>query len=233
MRGSRLTDEEYESLTGPLERENERKSQLVQKIQQWIQTCPAAQHLQNICRENLLAAYFFGGVCRDCWNSQEPRDIDVVVDDGFWETFLKKLGNIPTRTNRFGGLKLTLHGMNVDLWMASNTWAFQHSGTNLRSPTVLPETTFLNIESVVALIWHPEEPWVFQKGFFRAMESQTLEIQNPENPSPALCIARARRFLASGNWKKGESLTHFETYHKSLGLTETDIQTASQKHYGR
>lgn len=229
---SPLTDADYNALSGALDRQNERDSLLVGNIAKWKATSEAACALEKTCRDNMIAAYFFGGVCRDCWNGKAPRDIDIVVDDAFWEEFNKAAAAHKPRANRFGGLKFSLHGTSVDAWPIAKTWTFANGLSRPTAVTQLPETTFLNIESVVAMVWHPEEPWVFQKGFYRAMESRTLEIQNFNNPHPALCIARIRKFVERDGWIPGDSVKAFELNYFKEGGKESDIVAATKVHYG-
>lgn len=131
-----------------------------------------------------------------------------------WKNFLRAIDKIPYEKNRFGGLKFELQGTQIDAWPISQTWAFTSGQSLPDSPTILPETTLLNIESVVCLLWHPEEPWVFEKGFFEGMETRTLEIQNPATIYPVHCLERIQKYLDSGTWKAGESVTLFQEYWK-------------------
>jgi hypothetical protein len=216
----------------------EAEETLLFRIQSWQEASPAARILVQISEEGHIPIYYFGGVCRACWDQQQPRDIDIVVDDLRWDLFQKKIHQLlkeeqapPPARNRFGGLKFELAGTHVDAWALSDTWAFAQRLPYPESPTILPETTFLNIESVLALIWHPEKPWMFHKGFFPAMESRVLEIQNPENPHPALCLARINKFLQQG-WTAGQSVKAFQAFHTTRGITPADIEAAGNKHYG-
>lgn len=134
------------------------------------------------------------------------------------------------RCNSFGGMKFKLEGMDVDAWALDNTWAFAAGISYPASPTILPETTFLNIESVLAMVWHPDGPWMFEKGFFDAMRTRTIEIQNPNTPCPAMCVARIRKFESRG-WKRGASVDAFLEYHFANGLTEGDIADETSRHY--
>lgn len=226
---------------------------LQQKLLAWQQSCPSARALRKLLAEEMIPAYFFGGVCRSLWDNQNPRDIDMVVDDVLWDKFKHAitkridLEKNPSqmRYNRFGGLKFSLLSENdpeatltIDAWPISQTWAFANQISGPSSPTLLPETTLINVESIVALIWHPDdqdpnmEPWIFEKGFFDAMQSRTLEIQNEHTPDPALCIARIKKFEKQG-WKIGESVQAFLDHHRATPAgSDEAVKLATQKHYG-
>lgn len=227
-----LSEQDYEALNGPLERQNLRYQELETKLERWEKTSPTALKLRDICKTREIAAYYFGGVCRDVWNQKEPRDIDVVIENFHWEQFLKEVQQYKPKTNRFGGLKFKIEGKEVDAWAIGNTWAFTQGQSVPPCASRLPETTLLNIESVVSMVWHPEGKITFDKGFFQAMESKTLEIQTKwisDIAFPALCIARINRHLESGDWKEGHSIKYFRSAHP---VSKEEIRAAHKSHYG-
>lgn len=230
-RASQLAETTHAKSSFNPQMRNTNQGRLLQDIAKWEASCAAAQRLKAICKEQRIHAYYFGGVCRSVAEGAEPRDIDVVVDVLMWKRFVIAIQGITTtRTNSFGGMKFKLEGMDVDAWALDNTWAFATGISGPASPTLLPETTFLNIESVVAMVWHPDGPWMFEKGFFDAMRTRTIEIQNPNTPCPALCVARIRKFESRG-WKRGASVDAFLEYHFANGLTEGDIADETSRHY--
>lgn len=138
------------------------------------------------------AAALFGGAARDILlegKSACPRDLDVVTIGPSLQQLREALP-FPTTRNTFGGLKLEIHGVSVDIWPLENTQAFKKHplGRPATFADLMP-TTMFNFEAVVMELSH--EAKVHDGGFNECMRTRTLELQNPEVVSPALCIIRA------------------------------------------
>jgi hypothetical protein len=96
-------------------------------------------------------AFLFGGTPRgvfDKGTKYSPRDLDIVIEDRAFAAFASVYGANIQRQTRFGGLKLSFHGVHVDAWPLSQTWAFREGLVQEVSFEALPRTTFLNIDEI-------------------------------------------------------------------------------------
>mgnify|MGYP004710445815 CR=1 FL=1 len=71
----------------------------------------------------------FSGVIRDFYLGYhgEIRDLDLVVKNNFhqFESLIKNFEDIKFIQNSFGGYKLTVSNITIDIWNAEDTWAFK------------------------------------------------------------------------------------------------------------
>ena len=88
--------------------------------------------------------YIFSGIIRNFFLGESfYRDLDIVVDslDDIKDLILHNESDISVKTNSFGGLKLNVNGLNIDLWSIGNTWGIRKEGLNL-TPKSLLRTAF-------------------------------------------------------------------------------------------
>jgi hypothetical protein len=192
---------------------------------------------EKLSESEEIQSFYFGGVLRDVYLGFVPRDLDYVVNSGQWDRFEEATKTFQIKRNRFGGLKLNVFGVSVDAWSVGSTYAFAHEMTLPASPTKLPETTMLNAESIVLEVWAPEgKLWGFEKGFFDACDSKTLEIQNPWNydfqeSSAPLQLGRIYRLQQKLGWNVGPVLKHYIRRHVST-VSPALIKEFYESHYG-
>jgi len=88
-----------------------------------------------------------GGVIRDViLNECEPRDIDLIIDtEEKLDKIMNNFDNVSR--NRFGGYKLLIEGLPVDVWTIASHWAFRENILK-RSFENIKYSTFLNFDSV-------------------------------------------------------------------------------------
>src|SRR5687767_661739 len=73
-----------------------------------------------------------GGLVRDAVLGRRPRDLDIVVECS--EGALQQLmGLYPHRRNSFGGYKVEIAGLELDVWTVKSTWAFRFFDETERS----------------------------------------------------------------------------------------------------
>lgn len=88
-----------------------------------------------------------GGSIRDILiNNKKPRDIDFIIDtDEDIGEILTKYENC--KRNRFGGYKLTVDGIEFDIWKIVDHWAFKKKILETKVSN-LKHSTFLNFDSL-------------------------------------------------------------------------------------
>lgn len=144
--------------------------------------------------EDVGNLYLIGGVLREFLDHKKIihlRDIDIVVEVNnysLWENFLCHYMKCH---NRFGGYKLECCGLIIDIWAIEETWAYR-SGIIQCAPQeyfkFLPETVFLNIDSIV-YDWD-KNIWLNEK-YKEAMRTRVLDVVLADNPHLQLNIIRA------------------------------------------
>lgn len=146
--------------------------------------------------------YLFGGVLRDMallgrrgFNS----DIDVVVE-GSWEFCLPYLEKQGAIRNKFGGLRLSIDGWPIDIWKASETWAFTQGLVQYRGIGSLTDTTVLNWDAIL-MNWRTRF-FVHRANYFEDIRERVLSVVLQENPNPMGMAVRVFRHLALKDAKK-------------------------------
>jgi hypothetical protein len=178
----------------------------------------------------------FGGTLRDLcvtW-SAAPRDLDFVVPGASVEELRAAFANHIERQTRFGGLRLRIGALPVDIWPLEKTWAFAQALVPGRDPEDLTRTTFLSVEAIVVEVQtRPGRPRQFYSGgFFESFASSVLEINLRENPYPALCVVRTLRTARKLGFSIGPQLaTYLVDYCARLPMEK--LEEAQLSHYGR
>lgn len=138
--------------------------------------------------ELLAACTIVGGSLR----SDRSADIDVVVDQAFWE---KTDGKMPIKgkfsmTNGFGGQVWSIQRelentmmVKLDIWPLHKNWCFTQPGVGPVCIDVMVQHTFLNVQGIS---YRPSTDVIVESGFSNAMSSRVLEIQYEPVPEKAL-----------------------------------------------
>ena len=132
-----------------------------------------------------------GGAIRDIIiNKCEPRDIDLIIDTA------EDLGDImeyfsDVYKNRFGGYKLFVEDLELDVWTINTHWAFRE---NILEESIdnIKYSTFLNFDSV---LYNITKEVGNADMFNKAIAKSRLEIMLDDehiykNPSMGINIAR-------------------------------------------
>lgn len=188
-------------------------------------------------RDAQLPAVVFGGTLRDLvvkGSSEQPRDVDVVVDTPSLAAIELLFRNYIKKQTRFGGLHLNVELWPIDIWPLPRTWALRDRDPAGVSFADLPNTTFLDVEAVAAEIWpasgHPRR--IFGERFFSAIERRTLGINHAANPFPELCVVRALISAARLDFRLSESLVNY-VITAGADLSPRDLEVIQSSHYGK
>jgi poly(A) polymerase-like protein len=190
--------------------------------------------------------YIVGGAIRDLLLGPPrswPRDVDVIVDGCSADDLEDAFRDIAIRRTSFGGLHLRktveIEGLTTakydllfDVWRLEDTWAIK---TGELAPTISKflDTPFLNIDSIaVALPKDRSRLMVYERGFFEAVVTRTLEINSEPNPFPFVCAIRSLILAAKLDFWIGPRLAHFiQVLMSSAPISE--LLKAQVSHYGR
>ncbi|NGM62690.1 hypothetical protein G5B30_12265 [Sphingobacterium sp. SGG-5] len=134
----------------------------------------------------------FSGVIRDfaLKHNGELRDLDLVAKRNFHqlEKLIKKFDGIKFSKNSFGGYKLKISNICVDIWNAEDTWALKEQKIQncIFMEEDLPYSCFFNFSSIVFDI--KRNKFIKSKKFNEFLKNKTLDIVLEDNPYPELCI---------------------------------------------
>ncbi|RYD85605.1 MAG: hypothetical protein EOP84_01990 [Verrucomicrobiaceae bacterium] len=195
------------------------------------------QDIYKTTKQKGWEVFLFGGVPRSTWISNGPvrvRDFDLVVSDECFDELSYTFSEYIVRKNRFGGIKLLIENIEFDAWKLSSTWAFRNGLVNPPKFEQLPETVFLNIDSIVIELAPPEGLCrrVYQSGFYTSIREKCLDIRLRENPFPELCALRALRMAQIMQFSLTRELAAYilDVVHED---NLKDLLKVQQHHYGR
>lgn len=141
--------------------------------------------------------YIFGGVILDIISgSKTHRDIDVTVIKLNNEV-LDLIEEFNGVRNSFGGYKISIDDMIFDIWEMSQTWLVKKNNTlNFDLINFLPSTVFFNSQAVLFSMNTNE--LFYNKSFLNFLYKKKIEITNPDNPFPELCIIKSYEYYLKG-----------------------------------
>lgn len=208
-----------------------------------IQWSEPITHMLGDIREMKLPAVFFGGTLRSLLLSRinnhprigRPRDVDIVINGATVDDLKKRFRKIFSRETRFGGLQIQKEQWQFDIWPLDKTWAFVDNNVLNPNFSNLPTTTFFNLEAIAVDVWplpgHSRKIYAGNDQFFDGILSQTVEINNEENPFPALCVIRALIMASSTGFSIGPKLARYLANNCSK-ISDDEIDYIQIKHYG-
>lgn len=173
----------------------------------------------------------FSGIIRNFFiNTYGPaRDLDLVVDGNKNSVgiFLDKFLSV---RNSFGGYKITVGSVKVDIWHIEDTWAYSNSKVDfeLFQDYNLPNTAFFNFSSVVFDFNNSE--FIPSTSFNHFLDTKELDMVLEDNPMPQLCIVNTIYYMTKFNLNvsfklKNYCLQYFDKF------SEEDFNEVQVKHF--
>lgn len=135
----------------------------------------------------LTDVFIFSGVIRNYFlNIKSNRDLDIVLSDISKITLPTTYPtNLYIRKNSFGGYKIKIGKLTVDVWDIRETWGIKN--LHLQStPENLIKTSFFNFSSIVYDFNNAE--FIYDNIFENFRNSRTIDITYKVNPNIPLCI---------------------------------------------
>jgi len=178
----------------------------------------------------------FSGVIRDfaLEHIGPMRDLDLVVKSNFdkLEEIFRTFENLTYARNSFGGYKLQLGEMNIDIWEIANTWAFKEKKIpqTIFNEFDLPGTCFFNFSSIVFDM--RREEFIETKSFTKFRKSRMLDIVLRDNPYPELCIINSFYYREKFGLKFSSKLKHYliDNFNK---IEKNQFSKIQLKHFNR
>lgn len=175
--------------------------------------------------------YLFSGIIRNFYlnnKTNDFRDIDLVIEDEVpLEIFYPHL---QLKRNSFGGYKIIIDAVVLDIWVIESTWALNQG--QLKLPLQLsyqiPNTTFFNFSSILYSI--NDNMFIIGKQFKRFLRDKKIDIVLTENPYPELCIVNSFYYSDTLQLKLSSRIvgyikTNFEFY-------KSKLEPVQLKHFG-
>ncbi|MGI4791109.1 MAG: hypothetical protein ACRYFS_19960 [Janthinobacterium lividum] len=180
---------------------------------------PLREVLQIISKQSWHACLFGGLMCRLLAHgfNYKPRDVDIVLAGASTGDLQRVFAEYPHSWTRFGGIRVQWKGWTFDLWPLDQTWAFRErvirpfgSGI-LYGFDRLPESTFLDIEAVAVELTDDLQKvhQVYEKGFFKAIQSKQVNINLEYNSSPEQAVVRSLILACQLQFTLGPELVHY------------------------
>ena len=159
-----------------------------------IPTSSAYDFLQFLCAAVPKGeVYLFGGVLRDLallGSRRFSSDIDIVVE-GMWKDVARYLDSVGATKNRFGGYRLDVGNVPIDVWNAEETWAIRNGLVKYRNIASLTETTILNWDAIL-LEWRTGSI-ICRRDYFPHIRERVMDIVLEKNPNPMGAAIRVFR----------------------------------------
>jgi hypothetical protein len=146
---------------------------------------------------SISKCFVFGGFIVDLLKSESiHRDIDIVVDTFNDESF-ELVNQYNGIRNSFGGFKLNIDGIHVDLWAIKDTWVIKKMNyLDFDLFSILPSTSFFNSTAIIFSI--QEKQLIYNNKFLDFINQNNLDILFEDNPYPELCIIKSFQNYCDG-----------------------------------
>ncbi|QQQ70355.1 hypothetical protein [Chryseobacterium indologenes] len=182
-----------------------------------------------------FVVYLFSGVIRNYFLNtyDRPNDLDLVLkmpnDVNFLEGILKNYGDY--RRNTFGGYKIFIDNLPIDIWFIEDTWAIANNHIAIRHniEDSLLHSTFFNFSSIIYDLGNDE--FIGDKLFHDFLESREMDIVLENNPNKILCILKIKHY--SEKYRISLSSTVINYYIRNFySYTKEEYIKAQKKHFG-
>lgn len=187
----------------------------------------AIEFMENAA--NVTDLYIFSGVIRNFFlGIDEARDLDFVVEDV--SKITRIINKYQFRKNSFGGYKIVINDLNIDLWEVKDTWAFEYQNQiNYQLYKAIPNTSFFNFSSI---IYHfNKKKFIFNDDFLRFLRDKCLDISYSPNPNYELCLINTLYYSEKYELRVSSKLKKFiKDYYYQIDSNFPDIQ---RKHFGK
>jgi hypothetical protein len=172
--------------------------------------------------------YIFGGFIVDYLNKKnEHRDIDIVIDFLNRES-IELIHQFEGVKNSFGGYKIKIENIVIDLWAITDTWAIKKMNyLNFDLLSILPSTSFFNSTAIIYSIQNKK--LIHNKKFLQFFNEKIIDILFEDNPIPELCIIKSYEYYIHGF-----NLTnHLKEYiNRKFFQSYNQFEKIQIKHYG-
>lgn len=132
--------------------------------------------------------YVFSGIIRNFFLGETNfRDLDIVVGDVkcVIDTVNAVDSDVEFRINSFGGVKVKIQNLIIDLWGLENTWGIRKERMEL-TPKSLLMTAFFNFSAIV--FDYNKTIFYYESDFVKFLQNKMMDVVYTKNPNIPLCI---------------------------------------------
>ena len=175
--------------------------------------------------------YIFSGVIRNFFLGYwQNRDLDIVVENINNIKLSKNiLRNTIIRKNKFGGFKIELDKLVVDVWDIKKTWGLVQEKKN-PIPEELIKTVFFNFSAIVYDF--NDTKFIFDNVFCDFLHTNMLKVIYPLNLDIALCIVNTMYYCQKYGFTISTQLCEWIINNAPL-VNECDYILTQKRHFGK
>lgn len=173
--------------------------------------------------------YLFSGVIRNFFlGYREIRDVDLVVESH--PLVNEIISDYDYRVNSFGGYKIQLNKLPIDLWYVDRTWAFTKNQTTMDfgADKLLPHTAFFNFSSIMYSF--REERFYYNKQFLYFIKDREIDAVYLPNANYKLCLVNTFYYADRYQLKISDRLMKWVI--KTFQKESKEYSGIQHKHFG-
>jgi hypothetical protein len=205
----------------------------------------AVQGIRRLKQDDIQVAFLFnnlnqfgdlilvGGAVRDFAFFRNPRDIDIIVNSKVSD-FDEVLKDFKYTKNRFGGYKVYLDNIEIDIWGINNNWAFKEKILDTQFENI-SKGTFYNFDALALNInTFNIDAEVFVESIKEKVLDITLEDEYvSKNPTPEVNVLRA--FIIHKYWGlrfSDKVIDYIQEWSRKTSNPVDTLAKTELKHYG-
>lgn len=173
--------------------------------------------------------FLFSGIIRNYFlKNKIVRDVDIVVESD--DEIQQLLNRHVYRINSFGGYKVMINGMEIDIWRMDKTWAINNHQTilNFDLDKYIPNTAFFNFSAIIYSINKKE--FIYTKHFLRFLRDKKMDVVYIPNANNHLCVVNSLYYSDKYDLKLSKKLS--EIIKKMHSRNDKDYTSVQEKHFG-
>ena len=181
---------------------------------------------------NYCEVLIFSGVIRNFFikHKGELRDLDLVLNRVDHSKIDNYFSHYNYKRNSFGGYKVLIKDLPIDIWELATTWALNNSKVELElfNDYNLPNTVFFNF-SAVAFNYNTKK-FIASENFIKFLETKEVDLVLEENPLPQLCIVNTIHYKVKFQLEISTNLKKY--YSRNFdNFSEEDYENIQLKHF--
>ena len=176
-----------------------------------------------------MAIFVFSGITRNfLLGYLNNRDIDfVVLDSSKLRIPLSQIRNFTILKNKFGGYKLQVGNLTIDVWDVHKTWGILQESMRGTAYSLM-NTAFFNFSAIV--FDYNKGMFYISDEFCEFYKTHVMEVVYAKNPRVETCIVNALYYADNYGFTIGESLRRWIVKHYTKELNfEKAQQSRLQK----
>jgi hypothetical protein len=179
--------------------------------------------------QNQTSVFIFSGIIRNYFlKIRGFRDIDVVLKDRI--DIGEMFRYFQVNKNSFGGYKIKINEMFIDLWFVKESWAFKYQKTlDFDLDKYFPTTSFFNFSAISYSLG--ERRFNYTTHFLRFLRDKKIDLVYKPNFNYSLCVVNSIYYAEKYNLKISDRLLrHIEYLDRVIC---GDYEKTQLTHFGR